>query len=87
MQRNIEKGQSHIDYEEFKVLNRYGMVAEGEIPRIEEVEKVVIFDGLNDNRREISTRTQVMYAGIGNSRKAITVFVPDRETLEDLRQS
>lgn len=86
MQRNIEN-QNHIDYQEFEALRRVGMVVEGEIPGIGENESVVIFDGLSSNRREVNTKPQVMYSGIGKSRKAVTVFVPDRETLEDFMHS
>lgn len=85
MHRNIENGQNHIDHKDFEALSRYGMVGEGEIPGIGEVEKVIITDA-NGNRKEINARPQVMYSGIGRSRKAITVFVPDRETLETLKQ-
>ncbi len=87
MSRNIEGGQDHIDHEAFEALNRYGMVAEGEIPGIEDFERVVITDGVHGNRREVIARTQVMYSGIGGSRKAITVFIPEGKALEDLRQS
>jgi len=86
MQRNIED-QNHLGYQEFEALRKIGMVVEGEIPGIREIESVVIFDGLDNNRREVNTKPQVMLSGIGRSRRAVTVFIPDRKTLEELMQS
>ncbi|MBI2031024.1 MAG: hypothetical protein HYT08_00180 [Candidatus Levybacteria bacterium] len=87
MQGNKEYGESHINHEDFDILSRHGMVADEEIPGIGEVEKVVIFDEINNSRSEIITRPQVVYSGIGKTRKAVTVFVPDRKVIEDLKRS